>query len=64
SYTSQTQEIAREAGYRIAFSFHGGSNLPGATPRYDVKRVGVGYQSPIRFRVQADVYRSTGRYWP
>ena len=29
------------AGYHIAFSYHGGVNLPRGTHRYDVKRVSV-----------------------
>lgn len=64
SYSAQTQQIANETGYQVAFSFHGGSNLAGAIAPFDVKRVGVGYQSRIRFRVQAEIYRSTGRYLP
>jgi len=29
SFTDATQRAAQEAGYRVAFSFHGGVNLPG-----------------------------------
>jgi peptidoglycan/xylan/chitin deacetylase (PgdA/CDA1 family) len=64
SFSDQTQQLARETGYRAAFSFHGGTNLPGMTRRYDVKRVGVGDQSWPRFRVQAAICRVTGNYWP
>jgi hypothetical protein len=42
SFSDQTQQLVQEVGYRAAFSFHGGTNLPGMTRRYDVKRVGVG----------------------
>jgi peptidoglycan/xylan/chitin deacetylase (PgdA/CDA1 family) len=64
SFTPQTQELARKAGYRAAFSFYGGTNLPGKTSAFDVKRIGIGGQSWTRFRVQADVCRFTGKYWP
>lgn len=64
TFTQQTQQLAEECGYRAAFSFYGGTNLPGMTRPYDVKRVGVGDQSWPRFRVQAAVCRLTGKYWP
>jgi len=64
SFSAQTQQLAREAGYRVAFSFHGGANLQRGTSAYDVKRIGVGDQSWPRFRVQSAVCRSTGNYWP
>ncbi len=64
SFSEQTQQLAKEAGYRVAFSFHGGTNLAGMTRPYDVKRVGVGDQSWPRFRVQAAICRRTGNYWP
>jgi peptidoglycan/xylan/chitin deacetylase (PgdA/CDA1 family) len=64
SFTGQTQALVRDAGYRAAFSFYGGTNLPGKIAPYDVKRIGVGGQSWSRFRVQTAVCRSTGAYWP
>jgi len=64
SFSDQTQQLAQEVGYRAAFSFHGGTNLPGMTRRYDVKRVAVGDQSWPRFRVRAAICRLTGNYWP
>ena len=64
SFTGDTQQLARELGYAACFSFHGGTNLPGATLPYDVKRVSVGDQSQARFRVQAAVCRRTAAYWP
>jgi peptidoglycan/xylan/chitin deacetylase (PgdA/CDA1 family) len=64
SFSEQTQQLASQTGYRAAFSFHGGTNLPGMTRRYDVKRVGVGNQSWPRFRVQTAVCRLTGNHWP
>lgn len=64
SFTGQTQKLAREAGYRAAFSFYGGTNLRGITNPYDVNRVAIGGQSWSRFRVQTSVCRFTGSYWP
>ena len=64
SFTDKTQKLAREAGYRAAFSFYGGTNLPGMVSSYDVKRIGIGDQSRSRFRVQTAVCRLTGGYWP
>jgi peptidoglycan/xylan/chitin deacetylase (PgdA/CDA1 family) len=64
SFSDQTQRLAREAGYRAAFSFSGGTNMPGDGSLYDIKRVGVDDQSWSRFRVQAAICRVTGNYWP
>jgi peptidoglycan/xylan/chitin deacetylase (PgdA/CDA1 family) len=64
SFTAQTQKLAREAGYRAAFSFYGGTNLPGKANPFDVSRIGIGGQSWSRFRVQTAVCRFTGKYWP
>ena len=64
SFTGRTQALAQDAGYRAAFSFYGGTNLPGRIAPYDVKRIGIGGQSRSRFRVQVSVCRFTGRFWP
>ena len=64
SFTQQTQQLARDAGYRAAFSFYGGTNLPGTTSPYDVARIGKGDQSWNRFKVQTTVCRFAGNYWP
>jgi peptidoglycan/xylan/chitin deacetylase (PgdA/CDA1 family) len=63
-FTDQTRQLAQEAGYRAAFSFYGGTNLPGATQRFDIRRIGVGGQSRLRFQVQSAVCGRTGKYWP
>jgi peptidoglycan/xylan/chitin deacetylase (PgdA/CDA1 family) len=64
SFSARTQRIAQEAGYRIAFSHHGGANMQGRTSPYDVKRTKIMSQSSNRFRVQTAVGRLTGSYWP
>jgi peptidoglycan/xylan/chitin deacetylase (PgdA/CDA1 family) len=64
SFTKETQKAARDAGYRGAFSFYGGTNLQGKISPYDVTRIGIGDQSWSRFRVQSSVCRFTGSFWP
>jgi peptidoglycan/xylan/chitin deacetylase (PgdA/CDA1 family) len=64
SFTRETQNAARDAGYRAAFSFYGGTNMPGRTAPYDVNRISVDDRSLNRFRVQTNICRFTGSYWP
>ena len=64
SFDDCTRNAAKEAGYRAAFSFYGGINLPGKTTPYDVNRVAVEDQSRRRFRVRMAATRSLGTCWP
>ena len=64
NFSDETQELAKEAGYRVAFSFYGGTNLPGKTRRYDVKRVPVDHPSRPRFCAQITTCKATGNFWP
>jgi peptidoglycan/xylan/chitin deacetylase (PgdA/CDA1 family) len=64
SFNVETRRIAREAGYRAAFSFYGGINGRGTTSPYDVKRVFIGPQTLRRFRVQTESCRRLGKFWP
>ncbi|HEY1901989.1 MAG TPA: polysaccharide deacetylase family protein [Terracidiphilus sp.] len=64
SFSAQTQRVAQEAGYRVAFSHYGGANMRGRTSPFDVKRTKIVSQSASRFRVQTAVGRFTGSYWP
>ena len=64
SFSEQTQAIAKELGYRAAFSHHGGTNLRGKTSAYDVKRIRIGAQSWSRFQTKVSFCRFTGKYWP
>ena len=64
SFTSRTQILVRDAGYRAAFSSYGGTNVHGKTSPYNVKRTKMMGQSWSRFRVRTAVCRSTGSYWP
>ena len=64
SFSEETKRIAREAGYRGAFSHYGGTNLRGTTSAFDIKRTKAVRQSMSRFRVQTAVCRATGKFWP
>jgi peptidoglycan/xylan/chitin deacetylase (PgdA/CDA1 family) len=64
SFTSRTQILARDAGYRAAFSSYGGTNVRGKTSPYNVKRIKMVGQSWSRFRVRTAVFRSTSSYCP
>jgi peptidoglycan/xylan/chitin deacetylase (PgdA/CDA1 family) len=64
SFTHETQELARDTGYRAAFSYYGGTNLARRASRYDVNRIAMGDQSWRRFRVQTAICRISGRHWP
>lgn len=63
AFSRETQQLARESGYRAAFSFYGGTNLPGTSRPYDIKRVGVGNQGELHFRVRAAIWRFTGNWY-
>ncbi len=41
-FTAATKKAAREAGYRTAFSFYGGTNRGGRVDPFDVRRIAVG----------------------
>ena len=64
SFSSQTQRIAQETGYRCAFSHYGGMNIQGKTSVYDVKRTKIASQSRNRFQIRASICRSIGIFWP
>jgi peptidoglycan/xylan/chitin deacetylase (PgdA/CDA1 family) len=65
AFTTETERLAEQAGYRAAFSYYGTeTNRKGAIEPYNVKRVPVGSQSSIRLRVQTGIGRLTGSFWP
>jgi peptidoglycan/xylan/chitin deacetylase (PgdA/CDA1 family) len=63
-FSAATQRIAREIGYRVAFSFYGGTNFHGASNPFDVRRISAGHEGVQRFRVQTAICRVSGRFWP
>ena len=65
AFTKKTEQIAEETGFRGAFSYYG--NMTNQHPnieRFNIKRVTVGTQSWTRMRVQTEVGRVTGTFWP
>ncbi|MFZ1086358.1 MAG: polysaccharide deacetylase family protein [Terracidiphilus sp.] len=64
SFTDQTRRIARESGYKYAFSHYGGANIQGKISSYDVKRTKICLQSRQRFQTRSAVGRFTGLFWP
>jgi peptidoglycan/xylan/chitin deacetylase (PgdA/CDA1 family) len=64
SFTSETMRLARQTGYRAAFSFYGGLNRAGRTERFNVLRVAVDGQSVERFGTQSTMAALTDRFWP
>ncbi len=60
-FTEETFRALRTAGYRTAFSFYGGVNLPGRTQPFDVRREAVDHVSPAHFRLRNALYGRLGR---
>lgn len=64
SFSASTIQYAREAGYKMAFSKNGGSNIIGKTSLFDIKRHAADAKGRPRFQLQANMYRTFGHYWP
>jgi peptidoglycan/xylan/chitin deacetylase (PgdA/CDA1 family) len=61
SFSTATWDALQKAGYRTAFSYSGGTNLPGSIRPFDVRRIGVYQdQSFSSFRVGLTMARLTG----
>jgi len=64
SFSETTRSLLAEAGYRAAFSYYGGLNLPAATDRFDMKRVRLDAGTPLsRFRLQTALSVVTKGFW-
>ena len=65
SFTHETQRIAREVGYRAAFSFHGGANFHGKTSPFNICRFDLGEATMNRLQLETAFWKLTGRVrWP
>ncbi len=65
SFTGETKRIAKEVGYRAAFSFYGGANFRGKTAPYDLYRFDIEHYNIDRLRLETAVWRLTGHIrWP
>jgi peptidoglycan/xylan/chitin deacetylase (PgdA/CDA1 family) len=64
SFTERTKALAKQSGYRAAFSFYGGINRSPLIDRFNILRVGADWQSDQRFQVQTAAAALVGRFWP
>lgn len=65
AFTRKTEQIAEELGFRGAFSYYGNvANQRQNLERYNLKRVTVGSQSWTRMKVQIEIGRVSGAFWP
>jgi peptidoglycan/xylan/chitin deacetylase (PgdA/CDA1 family) len=61
TFDGTSERLAREAGYRLAFSSIEGVNRPGATDPFALRRLGIGYaDSPALVRARAVLHASCG----
>jgi peptidoglycan/xylan/chitin deacetylase (PgdA/CDA1 family) len=62
AYDATTGRLARDAGYRAAFTAHEGVNLPGPTDPFALRRLGVGFaDSPGLHRARWALHGAVGR---
>jgi peptidoglycan/xylan/chitin deacetylase (PgdA/CDA1 family) len=63
SFSQETVRMLGVTGYRAAFSFYGGLNIPGKIDPFDIRRYGVDGQSYSRLRLQTAIGTTTGTRW-
>ncbi len=64
SFSDDTKRLARDAGFRAAFSFYGGTNRVGSIDPYDVRRVGFSRDSCLsRSRTAVGLISKTATVW-
>jgi peptidoglycan/xylan/chitin deacetylase (PgdA/CDA1 family) len=63
TFTAETLEAARSAGYRAAFSYYGGLNIPGRINAFDIQRCPIYSQSVNRLRLQSALAAVWGAGW-
>jgi peptidoglycan/xylan/chitin deacetylase (PgdA/CDA1 family) len=64
TFTWETQQVLQQLGYRAAFSYYGGVNLPGNTSPFDIRRNSVDAGLTLsRLRMQLGLASITGSYW-
>jgi peptidoglycan/xylan/chitin deacetylase (PgdA/CDA1 family) len=62
-FSAETVSALEQTGYKAAFSFYGGTNLPGKIQPFNVRRYGVADQSHARLRLQTALGAATGAPW-
>lgn len=63
TFSSETQDALRRAGYRASFSFYGGFNRQSSIAPFDIRRCGVEPHSHNRLRLQTALGSLTGSVW-
>jgi peptidoglycan/xylan/chitin deacetylase (PgdA/CDA1 family) len=63
AFSDKTIEALERTGYRGAFSFYGGMNIPGKTDRFNIRRYGINGQSYALFRLETSASAFTGGRW-
>lgn len=59
AFDATTERLAREAGYRVAFSAEDGVNRVGRTDPFAIRRIGVGFaDSPVLLRARWTLHES------
>ena len=62
AFSDSTKRLAREAGYRAAFSFYGGFNRPGESDPFDLRRMSVNWSDSCQmFRFRVAMFNLVGR---
>jgi len=62
AFSESTKRLAREVGYRAAFSYYGGFNRPPGSDPFDLRRMAVDrYDSAQMFRFRASMSNLIGR---
>ena len=62
SFNEATMQALRDTGYRCAFSFVKGVNVPGRVGRFEVLRTGVFSGSPAMLRFRSSFHALTGKF--
>jgi peptidoglycan/xylan/chitin deacetylase (PgdA/CDA1 family) len=60
AFNQSTEEIARELGYKMCFSFYGGINMPGAIRQTDILRTGMPTEFSL-FRTETALLTHLGK---
>jgi peptidoglycan/xylan/chitin deacetylase (PgdA/CDA1 family) len=65
TFSQETFRVLKSTGYRAAFSFYGGINLPGKIHPFDIRRYGIHGPSYARFRLRiaAGAHGVTQKPW-
>lgn len=63
TFSAESVEALRDTGYRAAFSFYGGFNLPGLTKPFDIRRESICGHSMERLRLHSTMSAVAHAHW-